>query len=110
MYRFVPIVALLTSCSAVPDRETYPEMLADAQCHFDKRCAPTDFYFRFLDIDECIDGTLTEWNEIKSEYDACGFLEERAIECLEWLSVTCKLAGREYDQLRSDCDGVWNCL
>jgi hypothetical protein len=110
MRHHLPLLLLLAACSSIPDRSTYPEMLAEAQCDFDHRCAPTEFYFRYLDEPECVDGKLGEWNEIKSEYDACGFLEERAIECLEWLSVSCKLAGREYDQLRNDCDGVWNCI
>jgi hypothetical protein len=99
----------LMGCMLTTERATYPDQLAEAQCSFDEQCREVDFYHQFLDHEACVTSRVREWDEVKSEYEECGFLEERALECLEWLSRPCKSTGREYDQLEYDCGSVWNC-
>ena len=109
--RIVAAVGLcLAGCTLTTDRVSYPDQLAEAQCSFDEQCREVDFYHQFLYHEACVASRSAEWNEVASEFNDCGFLEERALDCLEWLSRPCKVTGREYDQLEYDCGAVWNCL
>ena len=105
-----PALALFVlGCGVSTDRETYPEQIAEAQCEFAKHCYRADFFYDYINVKDCVDESMRIWTDLAPEYEDCSFNEDKAVECLEWHARSCKVTGKELDQLRNDCEAVWRC-
>ena len=85
------------------------EQIAKAQCQFDKACYRAEFFYDHINVPDCFDESMSIWADIAPEYEDCSFNEDKAVECLEWYSRSCKITGKELDQLINDCESVWRC-
>ena len=109
--RIWTVVAILglSACGISTDRERFPDQLQEAQCRFDKACYRAEFFYDHVDVKDCVDESAKIWADVAPEYEDCSFNEDKAAECLEWFNRSCKVTGKELDQLRNDCEAVWRC-
>ena len=103
------LLLVVTACGISVDRETFPEQRAEAWCAFEKSCYTAEFYYDHTNIKDCIDDEARIWSDVESEYEDCNFSEDKAAECLEWFNRSCKVTGKELDQLTNDCEAIWRC-
>lgn len=106
---WISLAMCAVACGISTDRDRYPEQIAKAQCQFDKACYRAEFFYDHINVPDCFDESMSIWADIAPEYDDCSFNEDKAVECLEWYSRSCKITGKELDQLINDCESVWRC-